>query len=193
MRTRKTAASEARLSADDWETAALEALAERGLSGVAIEPLARRLGVTKGSFYWHYDDREALLAAALSHWERSHTERVIDSLAEVRDPRERLSRLIGRVLAGGRSDRIHLALATATHPLVREALARVTHRRIAYLESCYRELGQQPREARRSALLAYAAYVGFVHLRLEAPDELPSRAASAAYVEDLVRRLVPLR
>jgi AcrR family transcriptional regulator len=191
MPTHKTAVPEARLSAADWETAALDALAERGLSGVAIEPLARRLGVTKGSFYWHFDDREALLAAALAHWEKSHTERVIDAVAEMRDPRARLSRLIGGVLAGGRSDRIHLALASATHPLVRETLARVTHRRLAYLEACYLELGQPQREAKRSALFAYAAYVGLIHLRLEAPKELPARGASAAYVEDLVGRLVP--
>lgn len=191
MPTRKTAPAEARLSAADWETAALDALAEHGLSGVAIEPLARRLGVTKGSFYWHFADREALLAAALARWERSHTERVIEVVAEERDPRARLARLIGGVLAGGRADRIHLALATAGHPRVRESLARVTHRRIAYLESCYLELGQRRREARRSALFAYATYVGFIHLRLEAPIELPDRRATGAYVEDLVGKLVP--
>jgi AcrR family transcriptional regulator len=191
MATRTTAVPEARLSAADWETAALDALAENGVAGVAIEPLARRLGVTKGSFYWHFADREALLAAALTHWEQSHTERVIDAVADVRDPRERLVRLISRVLAGGRSDRIHIALAAAQHPLVRETLARVTHRRLVYLESCYLELGQPRREAKRSALLAYAAYVGLVHLRLEAPKELPARDASAAYVAHLVGKLVP--
>jgi len=191
MATRTTAVPEARLSAADWETAALDALAENGVAGVAIEPLARRLGVTKGSFYWHFGDREALLAAALTHWEQSHTERVIDAVADVRDPRERLVRLISRVLAGGRSDRIHIALAAAQHPLVRETLARVTHRRLVYLESCYLELGQPRREAKRSALLAYAAYVGLVHLRLEAPKELPARDASAAYVAHLVGKLVP--
>jgi AcrR family transcriptional regulator len=191
MPTRKTVVPEARLSAADWETAALDALAEHGLSGVAIEPLARRLGVTKGSFYWHFADREALLAAALAHWEKSYTEHVIDVVAELSDPRARLSTLIGGVLAGGRSDRIHLALATATHPLVSETLSRVTHRRLAYLESCYVELGQRPREAKRSALFAYAVYVGLIHLRLEAPNELPARSQSAAYVEDLIAKLVP--
>jgi AcrR family transcriptional regulator len=189
--TRKTAVPEARLSAADWEAAALDALADSGLAGVAVEPLARRLGVTKGSFYWHFADRDALLAAALAHWERSHTERVIEALEHVSDPRERLARLIGQVLAGGRSDRIHIALATTKHPLVRETLARVTHRRLAYLESCYVELGQQRREARRSALLAYATYVGLVHLRLEAPRELPAQDALAAHVEHLITKLVP--
>jgi hypothetical protein len=131
------------------------------------------------------------LAAALTHWEQSHTERIIEAVAHVRDPRERLAQLIGRVLAGGRSDRIHIALATAKHPLVREALTRVTHRRLVYLESCYVELGQPRREAKRSALLAYAAYVGLVHLRLEAPKELPARDAFAGYVEHLIGKLVP--
>jgi AcrR family transcriptional regulator len=188
---RKPAVPESRLSALDWETAALDALAENGVAGVAVEPLARRLGVTKGSFYWHFADREALLAAALSHWEDSHTDRVIAAVADLPDPRDRLVSLISRVLAGGRSDRIHIALATSRHPLVRETLARATHRRLAYLESCYVELGQRPREARRSALLAYATYVGLVHLRLEAPKELPARDAHAAYVEHLVATLVP--
>ncbi|HTE56520.1 MAG TPA: TetR/AcrR family transcriptional regulator [Kofleriaceae bacterium] len=191
MPTRKRPVPEARLSTADWVAAALDAVAEDGLAGVAIEPLARRLGVTKGSFYWHFADRDALLAAALTHWESSHTERIIDELEDVSDPRERLARLIGGVLAGGRSDRIHIALATAKHPVVRETLARVTHRRLVYLQSCYAELGQPQREAHRSALLAYAAYVGMVHLRFEAPEELPAREARAAYVEHLIDKLVP--
>ena len=47
-----------RLSADDWAQAALEQIAEQGVAAVAVEPLARRLGVTKGSFYWHFPSRE---------------------------------------------------------------------------------------------------------------------------------------
>ncbi|HKA86927.1 MAG TPA: TetR/AcrR family transcriptional regulator [Haliangiales bacterium] len=187
----KSATPDARLSAADWEAAALDALADEGLAGVAIEPLARRLGVTKGSFYWHFADRDALLRAALRRWEDSYTERVIARLAAVREPRERLRRLIGSVLAGGRSDRIHIALAAARHPLVREAVARSTRRRLDYLESCYVDLGRARREARRSALLAYTAYVGLVHLRLEAPRELPGEDAFAAYVEHLIAKLVP--
>jgi AcrR family transcriptional regulator len=189
--TPKRAAAQSRLSAEDWELAALDALADSGLAAVAVEPLARRLGVTKGSFYWHFSDREALLAAALRRWEQSHTDRIIATVAEVQDPRERLVRLITSAMAGGRSDRIHLALALSPHAPVRETLARVSGRRMDYLESCYVELGQPRREARQSALLAYAAYVGLVHLRLEAPKALPSGAANAAYVKRLIAMLVP--
>jgi len=188
---KSAAAAEAPLTARDWETAALDAIAEQGVAGVAVEPLARKLGVTKGSFYWHFADREALLDAALVHWEEIHTERVISGLSAVRDPRQRLVQLVGRALGGGRADRIHIALATSSHPLVRRTLARVTHRRLNYLAHCYVDLGQLPREAQRSALLAYAVYVGLVHLRLEAPKELPASEAFAAYVDDLVAKLVP--
>jgi AcrR family transcriptional regulator len=57
------------LSAADWERAALELIAERGMQALAIEPLARRMGITKGSFYWHFSSREALLERALLRWE----------------------------------------------------------------------------------------------------------------------------
>src|SRR5260370_14402155 len=65
------------LGAEAWEKAALKAIADRGFSGAAIEPLAKKLGVTKGSFYWHFADREALIRAALKRWEKRSTEDVI--------------------------------------------------------------------------------------------------------------------
>jgi AcrR family transcriptional regulator len=58
-----------RLGAEDWTMAALAAIADGGLGMVAVEPLAARLGATKGSFYWHFTDRAALLDALLSEWE----------------------------------------------------------------------------------------------------------------------------
>ena len=82
-----------RLSADDWAQAALDLVAEQGVSAVAVEPLARRLGVTKGSFYWHFPSRDALLQAALERWEANEQESVFGSLEAVPDPAERLRAL----------------------------------------------------------------------------------------------------
>src|SRR6266699_616553 len=59
------------LTRADWTGAALDALARDGLRAVAVEPLAERLGATKGSFYWHFRDRNALLEAAVAQWERT--------------------------------------------------------------------------------------------------------------------------
>jgi AcrR family transcriptional regulator len=182
----------AKLNVGDWERVALVALAERGLPGLAVEPLARKLGVTKGSFYWHFADRDALLAAALKRWEADYTERVIAEMAAIADPRERLTRLFTLVADAGRSDRIHVALAAAagSHPLVRAALERVSERRVGYIEACYVKLGLPAARARRSAVLAYAAYVGLVHLRVEAPESAPSGKALVAYVEHITDVLV---
>jgi AcrR family transcriptional regulator len=68
-KTRKAAApKQERLDAGVWVTAALEALADGGVDSVRVEPLAKTLKVTKGSFYWHFTDRRALLDAMLTHW-----------------------------------------------------------------------------------------------------------------------------
>jgi len=82
-----------RLTADDWARAALDVVAEQGLIAVAVEPLARRLGVTKGSFYWHFPSREALLVAALERWEETEQQTVFGKMEAVSDPRVRLREL----------------------------------------------------------------------------------------------------
>ena len=76
------------LSGEDWLAAALEALRESGVDGVKVLPLARRLGVSRGSFYWHFRDRGELLAAVLDYWDRWSTEVVIDALDASKDEPE---------------------------------------------------------------------------------------------------------
>ncbi len=83
-----------RLSSSDWQQAALDALSEGGLQNIAIEMIARRLGVTKGSFYWHFDSRDALIAAALELWESQEQEQVFGRLDALPDAQARLKALI---------------------------------------------------------------------------------------------------
>src|SRR5205809_1946044 len=108
-----------RLAAADWAAAALAAIGEGGLAAVAVEPLAVRLGATKGSFYWHFPNRDALVAAALALWEERHTEGTIAALATEPDPAARLRALLASVRAHAGRDRLegHL-LAAADHPQV---------------------------------------------------------------------------
>jgi len=92
---RSAPASSSRLSVDDWIDAGLELLAEEGPSGVKIDRLCVRLGVTKGSFYWHFKDLAAFLKAVADRWGASRDERraVIAELESL-EPRERLSRML---------------------------------------------------------------------------------------------------
>ena len=179
------------LSAADWVEAALTALAEGGLAAVAVEPLARRLGATKGSFYWHFPTRDALIAAALAEWERAETEQVIARVSVVRDPAERLRALAAASIedrAGGLRDAA--LAASADHPLVQPVLQRVTARRLAYLSELFVELGWPAAMARRRGLLLYSSYLGLFHyLRATGPADLTD-ADLRAYSHDLVDAFV---
>ena len=182
-----------RLTADDWADEALTALGEGGLAAVAVEPLAIRLGATKGSFYWHFPNRIALVEAALARWEVDHTDGVIALMADEPDPAERLRRLLRLVVGVSRHDRIEMALlASADDPVVAPVLARVTERRIDYVASLYRELGLSPAAARRRAVVALSMYLGHVQLARAAPDALPSDArAWRRHLDEIVETLLP--
>lgn len=178
-----------RLSADDWTAAALDALADGGLAAVAVEPIATRLGTTKGSFYWHFPNRNALLTAALERWERTDTEDTITAIEAEPPGMPRLRTLIVGAMTGrtGEAARVELALlATARHPLVAPVLARVTRRRIDYLGGLFAALGFAPDEALRRGLLAYTSYLGHAQVSLATPDEAD---LSPAYLDTVIRTL----
>jgi len=180
-----------RLSPSDWEDAALDVIAARGVAAVSIEALARQLGVTKGSFYWHFTDRTALLSRSLLRWQVRYTGKVIEALESISDPRERLTRLIAGTDASSVAWRVHVALSASAHEVpVAEALARVSKQRIAYVEDCYRALGFSKDAARSRAVLAYSAYLGFLHLKLEGPAEVPTGAKRATYLRLVLNALV---
>jgi AcrR family transcriptional regulator len=178
-----------RLSRQAWVQAALEAMAEGGLAAVAVAPLAKRLGATKGSFYWHFANREALVEAALADWEHSHTAAVIAEIeASSDDPLQQLRLLFKRVTALAARDRIEVALlATADHPSVEPVLDRVTRRRIDFVAGRFQRLGFSRAQAKRRALLAYSAYVGHAQLVHATPQLLPrAQAAKRAYLSDVL-------
>jgi len=189
---RKTS-GQRRLTRDDWITAALDAIADGGLAAVGVEPLAARLGVTKGSFYWHFENRDALLEAAIRRWEKETTTDVVaDITAAAHDaPASQFRRLVVNVIERAEQDRVGPALlASAAHPAVAPALERVTDARLTLIATVLRRLGFPQAEARRRALLAYSAYLGHGQLAHSTPGVLPAtRAGRRAYLNDAIRAL----
>lgn len=197
------------LTAEDWVKAAVSASAEGGIGAIAVEPLAKKLSVTKGSFYWHFKNRGALLEAVLAKWEEQHTGSVIAAAERIADPRERLVQVFNEAvaeeplaskdalgpdlfypLALGRAFEQALSDA-ADDPTVGPFLRRVSERRVDYLEDCYRALGFSATEAHHRALLAYAAYVGTMRLAREAPSRMPHGEGYRLYCQHLIATLVP--
>jgi AcrR family transcriptional regulator len=167
-----------RLSAADWEQAALDAIAAGGLEAVAVEPLARQLGVTKGSFYAHFRDRRELVDAAVRRWEQAHVDAFAASLERTDDPAEQLQELMAMATSAARSGTIQgRLLLESDDPSVRAALQRVTEVRLARLERLFAALGQSRGAAQQRATVAYAIYIGLLQLAREVPARLADERA----------------
>ncbi len=184
-------ADRARLTGDAWEQAALEALAEQGVDGLTIESLARRLGVTKGSFYWHFDTRQALVEAALSRWQESDREMFATHVESVSDPRDRLRAIIWLTT---REPRLHFILSalllTPGDATVGPVLEQVYQRRMAMLSACFRDMGLSEADANHRARLAYTAYLGFLTLTRQQPSTRLPESALGAYLAHVLETLV---
>lgn len=168
-----------RLDREDWVAAGLQALERGGVDAVAVVPLARALGVTRGSFYWHFASREDLLAAVLECWEREHSTDVLDAVSAISDPRERLRAILERAVLKPATYFARLLDAADGDPLVAATLARVAAARLGVLERAYRQCGSTPAQARRQALLAHAAYVGLARLPQDGEGSLGPRERRA--------------
>ena len=162
------------LTRADWIGAALDALARDGLRAVAVEPLAERLGATKGSFYGHFRDRNALLEASVTQWERTATDEVLAALEPIADPHER-QRATAAAFAGSERDiQIFLVLLwNADHPVIGPAVDRVLSKRMAFSQRFREEAGHSPEQARASMLYSYSLYLGVLMLRRAAPGMIP--------------------
>ena len=185
-------AEKIRLTADDWQQAALDALSEGGLQNIAIEMLAKGLGVTKGSFYWHYSSRDALIQAALELWESQEQEQVFGKLDALPNAQERLKALVSLVANELKAHKIYSELLKAVdHPLVKPVLERVAKRRIDYLTASFRQAGMPRMQALNRARLTYAAYVGFLQMNMQLGLPKLNHDEFNHYVEHLVETLIP--
>jgi AcrR family transcriptional regulator len=167
-----------RLTPDDWARAALAAVAKGGIDAVAVETVARELGATKGSFYWHFKNRDALIQAALDEWEQRRTDAVIDELQREADPVGRLKKLLEAAFEVGPTDRAEVALlANPDHPAAVRAVRRVAERRITYMAQQLEKLGWTSADAFDRAVLLYYVYVGYMQTAHVAPHVTSGDAA----------------
>lgn len=175
-------------SSGDWIRAAARRLAAGGISAVAVETLARDLGVTKGSFYWHFRDRAALLRALLADWAAHATEPLLRRLEDAAHsaPRDRLARLAATVAGEGAGALDPAIRAWARHdPGAAAAVRRVDAARLAFIAGEFRALGFAPAAAATRARLFYLHLLGEHALGFE-EISLSARLAEADRVLELL-------
>lgn len=152
------------MSRGEWIAGAFDALCSGGIDGLRVEPLAKRLGVTKGSFYHHFANRRALHLAVLSEWERIGTGQVIDTVAHAAlDPGDQLRTLAYEaMMAHPTADAIEVAIrAWATKDqIVASAVSRVDDRRLEFVVDLLRCSGFSAALASRRAKLLYRIMIG---------------------------------
>jgi AcrR family transcriptional regulator len=152
------------LDASAWIDAAFVMMAENGVKSVSVGALAKRLGVTKGSFYWHFADRETLLFAVLDSWRRMMTSDIKSFIATAEGtPAGRLTRLL-RVAISPRPQvpggQIELSLREwARHDNRVETIMRsIDSERLDYVRQLYIEAGLDE-EAAAAYAFAHLSYV----------------------------------
>ena len=148
-----------------WVDAGLRALASGGPDAVRIESLARALGVTKGGFYWQFDDRRALLDEMLGVWERVGVDDVIERVeGGGGDARSKLRRLFGLVGSKGREGGLKIDLAfrdwARRDPFVAKRQRRIDNRRMDYLRSLFREFRPDEDDVEARCMLVYTLWIG---------------------------------
>lgn len=160
---------EAKLGRQDWINSGLIVLAEGGVEAVRVEPLAKRMKMTKGSFYWHFKDRNDLLDAILAEWVEIDTNGIIEQVNQLNaDPKTKLLHLFelaiadhGLIpgLADGRIENAIRAWAMSNQK-VAELIAHIDQQRLNYTKALFLEIGFSEAEAMVRARLAYYSLVG---------------------------------
>jgi AcrR family transcriptional regulator len=180
------------LTAEAWTRAALDLIRRDGVQAVAVEPLAKALGVTKGSFYWHFANRDELVAAALAAWEQDQSDDVVSRWEGVPEPRRRLRVMMFAAFEDVENGLLHASLAASSEdPRVQPVLRRITENRMALGVRSFMALGLPEDEARRRALFTYSAYAGYFDLMRAMPDAVRRVADLSAYVRYLADALLP--
>lgn len=149
------------LDRDDWLAVAYEAFESKGIEAVRIEPLSKSLGVTRGSFYWHFKNRADLLRAVLERWCVLQTEAVIvQNEAAGGDARTKLLRLFETCAGDEGKLEMSIRLWMTKDAQAREIVARVDACRIQYISTLLEQTGLAPEQADRRAPVAYASWLG---------------------------------
>lgn len=150
-----------RLTPQDWMAAAFDALASGGVEAVRVDVLAKRLKVTRGSFYWHFKNRRALLNALQEMWRAEQTEDVIAQVEALeKPPHEALHALLTLCFRDDGALEKAMRAWAESDPAVQQLVAEVDQRRIGYLAKLLNGMGFTKPKATVRARIAYRAWLG---------------------------------
>ncbi len=154
--------SAAKLGRQDWLAMGIKLLVEKGIESVRVDPLAKALEITRGSFYWHFKNRDDLLVAILEEWEKLNTRQVIEEI-EALDSSASSKLLSLFEIAAGDDDGLEKAIRvwSVNDTRAAEVIDRVDRQRLDYLQGLFAQLGFSPLESKVRAQIVYSVRLGW--------------------------------
>lgn len=152
------------LSRTQWLDQGLLTLADKGPQYVKIDVLCQELGVTKGSFYHHFNHHADFVSALLDHWESTHTRQLIEAVASATTASERAERLSQLVYSKDMRPEVAMRAWGKSHPEVAARVNAVDTQRLQYLTELAVSMGANEKQAKLLARMGYAQLVGIQHL-----------------------------
>jgi AcrR family transcriptional regulator len=159
------------LNRESWVLSAFDTLYEFGIDAVRIEPLAKKMKVTKGSFYWHFKNRSELHDALLNYWEKEMTQSVLSAANEFHgSPRQRLINAL-REIVGKERTKYDPAVRTwaRNDAKVRKVVEYIDKIRLSFLHGLFVDIGFDQQEAEIRSRLMYYYIMGECTVTVKEP------------------------
>ena len=160
------------LSVQDWLDQGLKTLAKDGFTALKAEPLAKAMGVSRGSFYWHFADISAFHAAILKHWREIAAEQIIAGIEAAASNENPLAVLLRRVFGERLALENAVRVWASVDPAARAAVQAIDRRRLGYVEGLMTQSGLPIDVARARAQILYWAFLGFARSDQPVPKTL---------------------
>lgn len=157
----------------DWLNFALDVLVKKGPEHLKIIPLCELKGVTKGSFYHHFKNRDVFIDHLMEHWYQTATQGFIDQVDPNLPALQRLQALDRIIDSNSMEAERHIRAWALKEPSIGQHLEKIDQQRRDYLAACYQELGLPQQQAQDVALIAYANFLGMTQIYpAPAPDDI---------------------
>ncbi|MEM6429978.1 MAG: TetR/AcrR family transcriptional regulator [Deinococcota bacterium] len=171
-----------RLSKEQWLDHGLHQLAQHGFTVLKADTLAKSLGVSRGSFYWHFKDLGAFHRAVLAHWYQVTVAAIIQDIeTQEVSPHAKLERLIRIAVGSSRSLERAVRAWSFYEPAVQTTLADVDAKRLEYVTTLLSNMGLDDARAQAKARVIYCGYLGQVVLS----DDL-SQTQQSSIIDELM-------
>lgn len=147
-----------------WLDFALKQLVEKGPDSLRVSVICEAKGVTKGSFYHHFKNRQDFIDQLMKHWHQTLTMALIEQADTALGPLERLEKLDQVIAETNIEAEMHIRAWALKDPSIAPYLAEVDQHRQQYLKQCYIELGVNSVLADDIAMISYAQFLGLLQL-----------------------------